>query len=32
MTAFEHYFDALKKALGRPNLYNVWLGFRAAVR
>ncbi len=27
MTAFEHYFGALKNALGRPNLYDVWPDF-----
>ena len=31
MTAFEHYFYALKKALGRAELYDIWLGFRAAI-
>lgn len=27
MTSFEHYFDALKKALGRDDIYNVWPDF-----
>jgi len=27
MTAFEHYFDALKKAIGRPDLFDVWPDF-----
>ncbi len=27
MTSFEHYFDALKKALRRDDLYDVWPDF-----
>lgn len=27
MTSFEHYFDALKKALGKSDLYEVWPDF-----
>ena len=27
MTAFENYFDALKKVLGNPNLYEIWPDF-----
>lgn len=27
MTSFEHYFGALKKALGRDDLYDVWPDF-----
>jgi len=27
MTAFEHYFAALEKALERPDLYDVWPDF-----
>ncbi|MEM2917008.1 MAG: hypothetical protein QXN63_01455 [Candidatus Bathyarchaeia archaeon] len=27
MTAFEHYFNALKKILGREDLYDIWPDF-----
>lgn len=27
MTSFEHYFEALKKALGREDLYDIWPDF-----
>ena len=27
MTAFENYFGALKKALGNPELYDIWPDF-----
>ncbi|RLI36730.1 hypothetical protein DRO55_02930 [Candidatus Bathyarchaeota archaeon] len=27
MTAFEHYFEALKKALGREDIYDIWPDF-----
>jgi len=27
MTAFEHYFNALKKALGREDLFQIWPDF-----
>jgi len=27
MTAFEHYFEALKKALGRGEVYDIWPDF-----
>jgi len=27
LTAFEHYFKALKKALGREDLYEIWPDF-----
>jgi len=27
MTAFEHYFEAVKKALGQPGLYEIWPDF-----
>ena len=27
MVSFESFFDALKKALGRPDLFEVWLDF-----
>lgn len=27
MTAFEHYFDALKKALGQEDAYGIWPDF-----
>lgn len=27
MTAFEHYFEALKRALGRADVYDVWPDF-----
>lgn len=27
MTAFEHYFEALKKALGRNDIYEIWPDF-----
>ncbi|MCX8171232.1 MAG: hypothetical protein N3E47_04585 [Candidatus Bathyarchaeota archaeon] len=27
MTAFEHYFEALKKALGQGDIYEIWPDF-----
>jgi len=27
MTAFEHYFEALKKAVGREDAYDIWPDF-----
>jgi len=27
MTSFEHYFESLKKALGRNDIYNTWPDF-----
>ncbi|RJS90045.1 hypothetical protein DRO56_05035 [Candidatus Bathyarchaeota archaeon] len=27
MTSFESFFDALKKALGKPDLYEIWPDF-----
>jgi len=27
VTAFEHYFEAMKKALGRADIYDVWPDF-----